>query len=91
MDGYTGLLEEAGLEDLYREDASAEILGLLEELQAKLGVFTAWQSFQNVNDAGATTSLWPNGMDWSVLLHQVKELVTEGRLGYWLYVAQKPA
>ena len=91
VNGYTGLLEEAGLEDLYREDASAEILGLLEELPAKLGAFTAWQNFQNVNDAGATTSLWPNGMDWSVLLHRVKELVTEGRLGYWLYVAQKPA
>ena len=91
VNGYTGLLEEAGLERLYREDASNEVLRLLEELQAKLGAFTAWQSFQNVNDAGATTSLWPNGMDWSVLLHQVKELVTDGRLGYWLYVAQKPA
>ena len=93
VEGYARLLEGSGLTLLHREDASGEILALLEELEVKLGVFAAWQNFQADNRDGAGLPIAAGDTDdtgWSGLLQRVKELVAAGHLGYWLYVGQKP-
>jgi SAM-dependent methyltransferase len=86
VDGYTRLLEGAGLRQIQQVDASTEIIKLLDTLKAKLGAFLAWQ--------GLTGQPTPD----SEMLRQAPELiatlgrlVADGRLGYWLFAAEKPA
>jgi hypothetical protein len=44
VEGYTRLLEGAGLRGIQRVDASTEIVKLLNSLETKLGAFLAWQA-----------------------------------------------
>ena len=88
VDGYAQLLQDSGLNLLHREAASGEVLGLLDDLEAKLGALALWQSFSVAGEAAAEPS--EPVQDWPGLLAQVRNLVTTGRLGYWLYVGQKP-
>ena len=83
--GYARLLEREGMELVHQEDASAEIIALLDNLESKLGTLAAWQSFM-----GAT----PEGLSWLYdapdLIARMRTLVEKGKLGYWLFVARKP-
>ena len=81
-DGYAGLLEAAGLAMVAQEDASVEILKILDSVEVKLAV---WQ--------GLTGQAAPEpemlGQAPGLIAH-VGELVASGKIGYWLLVAEKP-
>ena len=78
--GYTQLLESGGFTVTQRADLSTEVLNLLAELRGKL---TLWNS--------VSPSATPAATDWSDfpsdLLERVENLVQQGEIGYWLYVA----
>ena len=67
----------------HQEDASMEILKLLERLESKLGMATAWGSRFNAGlpEIEALQSA-------SELLQRLKSLVQDGKLGYWLFVVR---
>ena len=86
--GYIQLLEDGGLVLQHQEDASGEILKLLEELESKLGMLAAWG---NRFGSGIPESGLPEmGALQSApgLLQRLKSLVQDGKLGYWLFVAR---
>ena len=60
-----------------------EILKLLEGLESKLGMATAWGSRFNAGlpESEALQSA-------SELLQRLKSLVQDGKLGYWLFVVR---
>ena len=85
--GYVDLLTRSGMILQYQEDASDEIIKLLDDLKGKLGMLLAWQNVsQQTFDAD---------QDWlrdaPELITEVRQLVKDGKLGYWLFVAEKPA
>ena len=85
LEGYSGLLKAAGLAIVTQEDASVEILRILDSVEAKLGPLAAWQ--------GLTGEAAPEpGMLGQAprLIVQMRELVAAGKIGYWLLVAEKP-
>ena len=77
----------AGMILAHQEDASAELVRLLDDLSGKLGALSAWQNIS------AQDSSFDQGWmrEAPALIQQVKQLVLAGRLGYWLFVAEKPA
>jgi hypothetical protein len=74
-------LRKGGLAVQHREDASHEILRLLDDLESKIGVIITWQSF-----TGRATA----GSDIPALIGKLRELTQRGKLGYWLLVGEKP-
>ena len=81
--GYRQLLKDGGFALQHQEDASGEILKLLEELESKLGMLTAWGNrfglgMPNIEALQSAPDL----------LQQLKSLVQDGKLGYWLFVAR---
>ena len=83
--GYIDLLESGGLVITHREDASAPLVKILDDMKAKLGALSAWQGI-----AGQL------GFD-PVILNQAPQViqglrrsVEEVRLEYWLFAARKP-
>ena len=85
-DGYAQLLLDAGMVVISQEDASSELVKLLDDLAGKLGALTAWQNLSQ-QDSSFDQSWLREAPD---LVQQVKQLVLAGRLGYWLFVAEKP-
>jgi arsenite methyltransferase len=85
LDGYAGLLRKGGLILQHQEDASHEILKLLDDLDSKLGEVLAWQSF--TGSAAPALGLLQNVPD---LIGRLRGLVATGKLGYWLLVGEKP-
>ena len=82
LEGYSGLLKAAGLAMVAQEDASVEILKILDSVETKLA---AWQ--------GLAGQFAPEpGMLGQApqLIVQMRELVAAGEIGYWLLVAEKP-
>ena len=79
--GYTRLLESGGFTVTRRADLSGEVVSLLAELRGKL---TLWN--------GVSPSAMTATADWSDLpsglLERVENLVQQGKIGYWLYVAR---
>jgi len=76
--GYVDLLTRAGMTLRHQEDASQEIIKLLDDLEGKLGMLVGWQSVsQQALDAD---------QDWlrnaPALITEVRHLVTNGKLGY---------
>ncbi len=87
VNGYRQLLGDGGLELQHQEDASVEILKLLEELESKLGMVMAWGDRPG---SGIPVSGMPEMealQSAPELLQRLKSLVQEGKLGYWLFVA----
>ena len=85
--GYVDLLTQSGMTLTHQEDASHEIIKLLDDLEGKLGMVLAWQSVSRQTlDAD---------QDWlrdaPALITEVRQLVNDGKLGYWLFVAENPA
>ena len=86
VSGYVELLERGGLTITHREDASDQLVRILDGVEAKLGALSVWQDI-----AG------PQGFDSGMLnqapqlIQRLRGLVDEGRLGYWLFTAQKPS
>ena len=88
VDGYRKLLEDGGLTLQHQEDASAEILKLLEELESKLGMVAVWG--ERFSAGIPESGLLEMGALQSApeLLQRLKSLVLDGKLGYWLFVAR---
>ena len=86
VEGYIRLLHQGGLTLRHQQDASAELLKLLDDLEAKLGAFIAWQNIARQDRAGLDMLRGAPR-----LIASLRRLVGEGRLGYWLLVAEKPA
>ena len=85
LEGYRGLLEAAGLAMLAQEDASVEILKIVDSVETKLGALAAWQS---LTGQSAPEPEMPGQAPR--LIVQMRELVAAGKIGYWLLVAEKP-
>jgi len=87
VNGYRQLLRDGGLELQHQEDASVEILKLLEQLESKLGMVMAWGDRLG---SGIPVSGMPDTealQSAPELLQRLKSLVQDGKLGYWLFVA----
>ena len=81
-DGYSDLLTSAGFSLTHQEDGSEHVLKLLEEIEGKLAA---------IGLLGGIPIGLPGGEDVvskaQPLINKVKELVREGKIGYWLFVA----
>jgi len=81
--GYVDLLDAGGFTVTERLDASVEIIKILDEVESKLAAFLAFQKMSG----GVTDS---RQLERSPeLIAKVREMVTAGELGYWLYVGKK--
>ena len=85
VNGYVDLLESAGLALLHREDASHEVTRILDEVEAKLGLFSAWSVATGWGDGDSSILDQAPG-----LIATVRKLVQDGILGYWVFVAENP-
>ena len=81
-DGYVDLLEAGGFNVTQRLDASGEIIKILDEVESKLA---ALLGFQRMGGAAADGQLERT----PGLIAKVREMVTAGELGYWLFVGEK--
>ena len=84
--GYADLLEASGLKLVHQVDASAEGIKILDALQAKLGAFMVWQNF--TGQQGPEPEQLQRAPE---LITELRDLIAQGRLGYWLFVGEKPA
>ena len=86
VDGYARLLQEGGLRLVQQIDVSAEIVKILDVLETRLGAFLSWQRFsgQGVPETGMLGKA-PD------LISKLRGLIVDGRLGYWIFVGEKPA
>ena len=85
VQGYQELLRDGGLDVVHSEDASDEIIKILDDVESKMGALRAWQSLARPADA-------PDEMldKAPLLVSTLRQMVQDGELGYWLFVAQKP-
>ena len=84
VDGYAGLLADGGLTLLHQVDASSEIIKILDEIESKLGAWAAWQQMSKPQAPP------PEMLERAPhLLAGLRDLVAQGKLGYWLFVAEK--
>lgn len=86
VNGYVELMETSGLKLLHQVDASVEGIKIIDALEAKLGAYTAWQKMSG--QQGPDPEMLARGPE---LLGALRELVQQGQLGYWIFVAEKPA
>ena len=84
-DGYVDLLEDGGFEVTERLDTSSEIIKILEEVQGKLAAFLAFQRMSGAPPGDGQLERSPK------LVTKVRDMVTAGELGYWLFVGKKRA
>lgn len=84
MEGYRKLFNADGLTLIHEQDSSDSILKLLGEIEGKVAAIRMLLSFQG--DSDGTAALLSQGLE---LLEKVKALVNEGRIGYWVFVAEK--
>ncbi|MCH8226073.1 MAG: class I SAM-dependent methyltransferase [Chloroflexi bacterium] len=85
LEGYADLLEAAGLAIVVQEDASVEILKILDSVETKLGALSAWQGLSG--QAAPEPEMVEQAPG---LIVQMRDLVAAGKIGYWLLVAEKP-
>lgn len=85
VEGYQELLRAGGLDLVHSEDASREIVKILDDVESKIGALRAWQSLaQPVEEQDDIMEKVP------LVITRLRQLVEEDELGYWLFVAQKP-
>ena len=94
VQGYLDLLDAGPLTVVHRQDASEAVLKLLADIGAKLAAFRVLLSMGSAGDAGpaaagSSTDLHGFLSQALELLDEVKTLVEAGRVGYWLFVAEK--
>ena len=85
VSGYLELLENSGLALIHQVNASNEAHKILDALDAKLGAFMAWQKL--TGQESPQSEMVEQAPE---LLSTLRELVAAGRLGYWIFVAEKP-
>ena len=84
-EGYIDLLQSAGLVVTHAEDASQNILKIVDDVEAKLGFLSAWPAATSqVTTTNSVLDQAPR------LMAMVRGLVNSGNLGYWVFVAEKP-
>ena len=89
-DGYARLLREAGLSSVYLEDASCEISALLARIKAGLEGL-AYLAPASTGHFLTPGTHHPTDLgQWSDLIDRLEEMVKDGKLGYWLFVGEKP-
>ena len=85
--GYARLVAGAGLSAEHREDASSSILSLLEDLGGKVALLEGLP--------GLVPGLAQESFPWlenvPAILQALRRAVQAGDLGYWVFVARKPA
>ena len=86
VQGYVRLLEESGLDLIHQVDASIEARKILDALDVKLGAVMAWQKMTGQQNPQAELL-----QQAPQLLSTLRDLVAQGRLGYWIFVAEKSA
>lgn len=84
-DGYAILLEAGGFNVIERLDASTEITKILDEVEIKLAPFL---TFQRMSGPASGNNQLERA---SELVGEVRETMTTGELGYWLFVGEKYA
>ena len=83
--GYPALLRDSGLEVLEQQDASEEILKILDGAEGKLGAVRAWLGVAEQSEFD------PRLLEQAPeIIGKLRQLVETGQLGYWLFVGQKP-
>ena len=85
VQGYRELLNGCGLRLVQEQDASDSIQKLLQDLEGKLAAFRFLQKLHG-GSGNAYEGLVAQALG---VLEQVKDLVDEGKIGYWLFVAEK--
>ncbi len=92
-DGYVGLLEDGGFTVTERLDASGEIVKILDEVESKLAAFLVFQRMSGVESDDPSSGESDSGgsqLERSPeLVAKVREMVSSGKLGYWLFVGEK--
>jgi arsenite methyltransferase len=83
--GYVRLLENSVLNLVHQIDASIEAHRILDALDAKLGAFMAWQKL--TSRGSPQFELLQQAPE---LLSTLRDLVAQGRISYWIFVAEKP-
>jgi len=87
-EGYVDLLEQGGFEVTERLDATGEIVKILDEVESKLAAFLAFQRMSNPASSGEASD--GGQLERSPeLVAKVREMVSKGELGYWLFVGEK--
>ena len=90
VEGYARLLAEAGLVNMYREDASEHVADLLARIKAGLTAFSVFSGmFEGIEQDKIFDDLSPV-TDWVGLVEKLEHMLVAGRLGYWVFVGEKP-
>ena len=83
--GYPQVLADAGLQNLQIFDATSSVVSLVEDIKGKLSGLLALEALRGA--ASGAPSLLSLALP---LLEQMRELAHAGKVGYWLFVAEKP-
>ena len=95
VEGYRSLLSDGSLTLIREQDASESILKLLADIEGRLAALHLFQALK-VPQPEASTKGQPIGSSDLLsqalpLIGKVRDLVSEGGIGYWLFVAEKGA
>ena len=88
-EGYVGLLETAGLRMMRAENVSEEIGSLLTQIRTGLAALSFFQGSPTFGPDSSPDESSHSIADWGELIGKLEKLVETGRLGYWIFVAQK--
>lgn len=90
VEGYAQLLSGAGLEKIYREDASEYVAELLVRIKAGLATLSLFAGAFDGSEQGTIYGELSPTTDWIGLVEKLEQLVSAGHLGYWLFIGEKP-
>ena len=88
--GYARLLRDAGLSNVYLEDASFEISALLARIKAGLAGLISLHLASSGDFLPTATDSSTDLGQWRELIDRLEGMVKDGKLGYWLFVGEKP-